>query len=144
MMNATPELFPQENITPEEWAWVQDLIQEVQREEKRESFVKSLFEWDLAVRQFRKVEMRRIILASPTENDILHHALCLHALLAIGNALLLEGRKFSDEDLVTFKVSMPQIVAYVAELEQSFREWHHRISEVELSKTRQAIFSVAS
>ena len=140
-MNATPDLFPQENISPEEWAWVRDLIHEVQQEEKRDSFVKSLFEWDLAVRQFRKVELKRIILASPTENDILHHALCLHALLAIGNALLLEGKKFSDEQLAIFKVSMSQMAAYVAELEQSFREWHNGISEVELTKARQVIFS---
>jgi len=144
LMSATPELFPQENITPEEWAWVRDLIQEVQQEEQRDSFVKCLFEWDLAVRQFRKVEMRRIILASPTENDILHHALCLHALLAIGNALLLEGKKFSDEQLAIFKVSFNQITAYVAELEQSFREWHHGISETELAKSRQAIFGATA
>lgn len=140
----TPELFPQENITPEEWAWVRDLIQEVQQEEQRDSFVKSLFEWDLAVRQFRKVEMRRIILAPPTENDILYHGLCLHALLAIGNALLLEGRKFSGEQLAVFEVSMSQISAYVAELEQSYREWHHGIPEAELVKTRQVIFSATA
>lgn len=143
-MNVTPELFPQENITPEEWAWVRDLIQDVQQEEQRDSFVKSLIEWDLAVRQFRKVEMRRIILGSPMESDILHHALCLHALLAIGNALLLEGRKFSDEQLSVFKVSVSQVAAYVAELEQSFREWHHGVSETELAKTRQSIFGAAS
>jgi len=88
--------------------------------------------------------MRRIILASPTENDILHHALCLHALLAIGNALLLEGKKFSDEQLAIFKVSFNQITAYVAELEQSFREWHHGISETELAKSRQAIFGATA
>lgn len=143
-MNATPELFPQENITPEEWAWVRGLIQDVQQEEQRDTFVKGLIEWDLAVRQFRKVELRRIILASPTEDDILQHALCLHALLAIGNALLVGGRKFTESQLAVFKISLNQVAAYVADLEQSFREWHHGISGTELAKTRQAIFGAAS
>ena len=142
MINATPELFPQD-ISPEEWSWVQGLIQDVQRLEQRDTFAKNLFGWDLAVQQFRKVEMKRIILGSPTENDILHHKICLHALLTIGNAIVLDAKRFSDEELAALKVTRQQIAAYVSELEQSYREWHHGISEAELAKVRESIFSAA-
>ncbi len=139
-MNRAPELFPIDSITPLEWAWVQDLIQEVQRQELGDAFARNLGEWDLAVRQFRKVEYRRIILGSPTEDDFLHHAACLHALLALGNILLMETRKFSDSDLTALGIARQTVAAYVAELEQSFREWHHGISETELNAVREKIF----
>lgn len=143
-MNQTPDLFPASSITPQEWAWVQELIQEVQRQELREAFAKGLWEWDLAVRQFRKVEMRRVITGPPTEADLLHHAVCLHALLALGKVLILEARKFSDAELTVFGVAHGHIAAYVAELEQSLREWHHGISEAELNAARLRIFGAAA
>ncbi len=143
-MSKTPDLFPANSITPQEWAWVQELIQEVQRQELREAFAKGLWEWDLAVRQFRKVEMRRMTLNSPAEADLLHHAVCLHALLALGKVLILEARRFSDAELAAFGVSHEHIVAYVADLEHSLREWHHGISEGELNAARQRIFGAAA
>jgi hypothetical protein len=143
-VNKTPDLFPAGSITPQEWDWVQELIQEVQRQELREAFATGVGSWDLAVRQFRRVEMRRIITGTPTEKDRLHHAICLHALLAFGKVLVLEARRFSDADLAGVGIAQDQIAAYVAELEQSLREWHHGISEAELNAARQRIFGAAA
>lgn len=140
----TPDPFPADSITPQEWAWVQDLIQEVQREARCEVFGKRLWEWDLAVRLFRKVEYRRIILGNPTENDWLHHAACLHALLAQGHVLRLESQELSDADLNALGRTREQIAAGVAELEQSLREWRHGFSERELAEARRKLFGVAA
>ena len=142
--NSSPELFSNEDITPQEWAWVQDLIQDVQRQELCETFAKSLFEWDLVVRQFRKVEYKRIVIGSPTENDWLCHSVCLYALLAFGKLILLQSRKISDAELKALGVTRDEIVAYVEELEQSSRERHHGITEAELSTVREAIFGGAT
>jgi hypothetical protein len=108
------------------------------------AFATGVGSWDLAVRQFRRVEMRRIITGSPTETDRLHHAICLHALLAFGKILILEARRFPDADLAAVGIAHDQIAAYVTELEQSLREWHHGISEAELNDARQRIFGAAA
>ena len=120
------------------------MIGDVQRDTKREAFVKRLFQWDLAIRQFRKVEMRRVILQPPAEPDLRYHALCLHALLAIGHALSIQARQFKPEELDLFGVKHDEINAYVSELEQSFREWHHGFAEAEIEEARRGIFVAAA
>jgi hypothetical protein len=133
------QTFADAGITREEWAWVQDLIGDVQRDGKREAFAKSLFQWDLAVQQFRKIELRRIILQPPSEADLRYHAWCLHALLAIGHALVIQARGFKPEDLDRFSVKHEEIEAYVTELEQSFREWHHGFTPGEVGHATREI-----
>ena len=118
---------------------MEDLIRDVAREERTDVFAKKLFQWDLAVRQFRKIEQRTFILAEPTPTDLEFHALCLHGLLMIGRSLVLESRQFEPEDLARFQVKDDEIEAYVEDLEQSFREWHHGFSKEELEKTRRLL-----
>lgn len=143
-MNSTPEVLAAERVTLEEWTWVQDLIQEVQCQELAGAFAKKFWEWDLAVRQFRKVEYRRMIMSSPTENDLLQHAICLHSLLAIGKTLLVSVQNFSDEELAFFGIEHAHLTAYVAELEQSFQEWHHGFSEEDLNRAQERIFGATT
>lgn len=130
----------EDNITREEWAWVEDLIKDVAQEEESDVFVQKLFQWDLAVKQFRKIENKRMILGSPRPIDLQFHALCLHGLLTIGRALLIEAKRFNADDLVKFQVKHEDIEAYVEELEQSLREWHHGFTEKELTRVREAVF----
>src|SRR5438132_7615831 len=128
-----------DEITPQEWEWVHEMIGEIERQEKREDFARWLFQWDFAVKGFRKVAQRRIILGRPTDADWRFHAICLHDLLATGHALILRSRDFDAAELKQFNVSHEDIEAYVAELEQSFREWHHGFTETEVSNAQQAI-----
>lgn len=116
------------------------LIREVSREEQGELLAKRLFQWDLAVRQFRKTETKRITLGNPTAADLESHALCLHGLLAIGHALVLRSKEVSPDELARFGIRPEEIETYVEELEQSFREWHHHFSEEDLQKVRRGIF----
>ena len=139
-----PSAAPHEEITQQEWEWVHEMIGEVERQGRREDFARWLFQWNFAVREFRKVEQRRIVLGSPNEFDMRFHALCLHSLLVTGHALILQSHDFNAEELKQFGVAHDQIEACVAELEQSFREWHHGFTEAELTEARTAIFGAAS
>ena len=136
--------FGELSISREEWSWVEDLINEVNREVqqqfRRATFPRNLFQWDLAARQFRKIEQRRLLLQKPTELDLQRHAVCLHALLAIGHALVLASRGFQVEELDQLGVRREEIEAYVAELEESLREWHHGFSEEEINQAREKLF----
>ena len=131
----------EEVITREEWAWVEGLIHDVAREEKGDLLARRFFEWDLAVRQFRKMEQKRMIPGGPTPIDLEFHALCLHGLLTVGHGLHLDAKRSSPEELARFEIKPEEIAAYVEDLEQSFREWHHGFSEQDLDKVRQAVFS---
>lgn len=139
-MNPAQATFDEQSITREEWSWVEALIRDVKREEDGAEFCQTLFQWDLAVRQFRRTEQKRLVLASPTPTDLEFHATCLHALLAVGHALMIHSRDFKPEDLAAFKIKHEEVEAYVQDLEQSYREWHHGFSNSELEKARQSIF----
>jgi len=69
-----------------------------------------------------------------------YHAICLHALLAIGHALVLASKGFQAEELDELGVQREEIATYVAELEQSLREWHHGFSEAEINQAREKLF----
>jgi hypothetical protein len=131
--------FDDNSITREEWSWVEDLIRDVAREEKSDVFAQRLFQWDLAVRQFRKIEQKRVVLGSPTEMDLHFHALCLHGLLTIGRALVIGSKDFTADELAKLQVRHDEIAAYVEELEQSLREWHHGFTDGELKRVREAV-----
>lgn len=133
-----------EHISQEEWQWVHDMIRDIEREEQRDQYLSSLFQWGLAVRQFRKVEIKRMILGNPDEADFDYHAMCLHALLAIGTALKMNVGQFEREDLIKFHVEPEHILCYVQELEQSFREWHHGFTPQELGAAKAKIFGATA
>ena len=141
-MTSSAELA--DEISPQEWEWVHEMIGEIERQEKREDFARWFFHWDFAVREFRKVEQRRITLGQPTDADWRFHAICLHDLLATGHALVLHAADFSAVELRQFGVAQEDIEAYVAELEHTFRESHHGFTGAELSSAQQAIFGAAS
>ncbi len=132
--------FDEDGITREEWAWVKDLIKDVAREEESDLFAQKLFQWDLAVKQFRKIENKRIILGIPKPIDLQFHALCLHGLLTFGRVLIIDSKRFKPDDLVKFQIKHEEIEAYVEELEQSLREWHHGFTDGELTKVQEAVF----
>ena len=127
-------------ISPAEWAWVQDLIQDVRHEERREEFARELFQWELALRKFRQVEERLLLHAEPSAQDLHRHASCLHGLLAIGHRLLTAAPGFTAEELARIGATHDSITATVEDLRISLREWHHGISPDELMTAREAIF----
>lgn len=143
-MNATQSSFADPEISREVWAWVRELIRDVEQDAEREAFLKKLFQWDLAVRQFRKLETARLLLQPPSPVDLENHAICLHALLAVGGMLRQEARKFKPEELERFQVREEDIEAYIEDLKQSLAEWHHRFSNAELQAAQARIFGGAT
>jgi hypothetical protein len=131
-------------ISREHWAWVRGLIRDIEREEQRDEFLKQLFQWDLAVREFRKVEMSLMIMGQPDENDFHCHAICLHSLLALGHSLAMLSAEFNPAELAHCRVEHPDIDAYVEELEQSYREWHNGFSVEEIKAAEVKIFGGAA
>ena len=135
------QIIDEPGVVLDQWIWLQELIDDVVRENKRDAFARSFFEWHLAVRQFRKVEEKRILSGAPTDLDLEHHARCLDGLLGIGRSLALQSKSFGDRTPVHLQIDRAQLDAYVEELELSLREWHHDFAESELEKVRKALFS---
>jgi hypothetical protein len=134
----------QDDITSQQWEWVRGMIAEIEQDERRENFARTFFQWDFAVREFRKVELRRIISAQPTDADRRSQAICLHHLLTAGHALVLWADSFTPDELKQFGISRSNVVAYVEELEASFREWHHGFTEAEIAAAQKSIFGGAA
>src|SRR5262249_47706167 len=124
------------HLSPDLWDWVRDLIREVEREERCDDFLRQLFQWDLAVKEFRKAEQAKMNLGSPNERDLHCHATCLHALLAIGHSLILQSEQFKPEEFTQCNVKHGQIESYVEDLEQSLREWHHGFTAHEVKSAQ--------
>ena len=120
------------------------MIRDLVREESRAEFLRNLFQWDMAIRQFWKVELKRIILGTPTKNDLDFHAMCLHTLLAIGRSLMLGSKDFEPAELARNHVAHDHIESYVEDLEQSFREWHHGLTLEEVGAAERKIFGAAA
>ena len=143
-MTATQTRFGERESAQETWQWMREMIEDVSSDQERDEFVRGLFQWSFAVAQFRKVEQKRLLLQEPTELDLRFHAMCLNALLARGHALVLASRLFTDEQLAAFNIQMSDITAYVEELEQSLREWHHGFSRAEVEKASETIFGATA
>jgi hypothetical protein len=137
-------LFAMEAVEPQisfdQWDWIRGLIRDVERDESREEFPKRLFQWDLAVKQFRKAEQAKMVLSSPSERDIRCHSICTCTLIAIGQSLVLQAEQAPADELQSCKMNHEQLAAYVEDLEQSFREWHHGFTPEEVKATQEAIF----
>ncbi len=69
---------------------------------------------------------------------------CLHGLLALGHSLVLQAERFSEQELTALNVRYDQLVAYVEELDQSLREWHHGLSVEEIKAAQTRIFGGAA
>jgi hypothetical protein len=143
-MTATQTRFGERESTQETWQWMREMIEDVESDQERDAFVRSLFQWDFAVAQFRKVEQKKVILQEPTELDLRFHAMCLNALIARGHALVLASRAFTEDQLAAFKIHREDITSYVEELERSFREWHHGFADAEIRKASESIFGAAA
>jgi len=133
-----------ENISPEYWNWVRNLIRDIELQEQCDAFLARFGQWDVGVREFRKIELVRMIRGEPTDVDFRFHAICLHMLLAIGHSLILQSEKFEKGDFAHSNFEHEHIQAYVQELEQSYREWHHGFTDAEIMAAQAKIFGATA
>src|SRR4051812_19689326 len=104
-MATIQQISETEAITIAEWGWVEGLIREVSREGESTAFARKVFQLDLAMRQFRKIEHKRIVIGSPTAAHLDLHARCLEGLLTIGRALVLGSGQFQPDELARFGIN---------------------------------------
>lgn len=127
-------------ITAHEWAWVRALIQDVMREREREDFVTAYAEWNLAIRQFRKIEDERIIFSEPTPEDWQEYDACLDGLLQQGRKLVAQSRSLSDQELTAVNVRRENVEAGLWMIEREWRIRHEPVPEAELAEARRRVF----
>src|SRR5260221_6792226 len=108
------------NYNPEspDWVAVKILIDEVDQEitARRSHLLYRVTAWLLAIRIFKRVEERKIVLAEPAPRDIEYHRAFTSLLLGHGDFLLLELRKHEEIDPENIGVRFEDVAAHVEEL----------------------------
>jgi hypothetical protein len=127
-----------------DWDAVREFIEEVDGDQNQDQFKRSLVEWQLAVRQFRKVELQQMVLREPDETDLRSHAICLHSLLAMGEALASWSRSLDAEALADVQIGHDDLQASVEDLKLGLREWHHSSPPEELKRLQNIVFGGAA
>jgi hypothetical protein len=127
--------------TDDDWKLVEQLILDLEGEEKPESLLQTLFCWRAAMRAFRKVEFRRMRFADATQQDLRWHSLILSRLIAMGEAILIDlDHSNYTKALETCGVNTADVEAAVAMLKHNWEEWHAHVSQTEAESLKQKIF----
>jgi hypothetical protein len=126
-----------------EWAFVQELLHDLQAEEDREQLAYLYGQWRLSMRAFRRVESRRMSAMEPTETDLLFHKACVTDLMSFGTLLQIAARQHPAEELAASGISLEVIEALLQDLHNSFDEWHAQIPAARVDALTAAIFDVA-
>jgi hypothetical protein len=108
------------NYNPEmpDWAAVKILIEEVEEEiaTRRSHLLFRVNAWLLALRIFRRIEEKKLILSDPVPRDQEYHKAFTAMLLGQGELLLLELKRHQEIDSVNIGVPFEDIAAQVEEL----------------------------
>jgi len=108
------------NYNPEmpDWAAVKILIEEVEEEiaARRSHLLFRVNAWLLALRIFRRIEEKKLILSDPVPRDQEYHKAFTAMLLGQGELLLLELRRHQEIDSINIGVPFEDIAAQVEEL----------------------------
>ena len=101
-----------------DWVAVKILIDEVDEEitARRSYLLYRVTAWMLAVRIFRRVEERKLVLAEPAPGDIEYHRAFTSLLLGHGDFLLMELRRHEEIDTVHIGVRFEDVAAHVEDL----------------------------
>ncbi len=116
--------LPHLEITAQEWQWAENLIRDVEEEERKGVFAAVFFSWKLVLRQFRKLENKTFTQREPAEIEMTHHCACVTALISIGHFLKLEASKYPEEKAKSLGISVGEIDAHLFELKTAYEEWH--------------------
>src|SRR4030095_2318992 len=97
---------PAARVNPEAaWAWVQALIADIAPERSPENIARRFYEWDFAVRQFRRIEFNTFLDGRPSVNVLQQHERSLHQLIAGGKEIHADYLKFGSADLQILQIT---------------------------------------
>jgi hypothetical protein len=126
-----------------QWEFVQQLLRDLQNEEEQEEIARAFGGWSLALKSFRRAETRRMVLQEPTEVDRLFHRACVTNLISFGSMLDLVASQQDQSALAERGVRLSEIKALVADLRNSYDEWHGQVPDSRIAALNERIFNAA-
>jgi len=132
-----------ESASPEQWQFVKELLHDLEAEENSEALGSHFGQWRLSIKAFRRVEALRMTLMEPTELDLLFHKACVAELISSGSILDIAAREQKNEDLARHGIERRVIKALLADLHNTFDEWHGQVPEPRIQDIQQRIFNAA-
>ncbi len=132
------------NYNPEcpDWVAVKILIDEVDEEisARRSHLLFRLNAWLLAIRIFKRIEERKLILCDPAPRDIEYHRAFTSLLLGHGEVLLLELKRHQEIDPENIGVRFEDISAYVDDLRYDQRSRYGDMTEARRDDILREVF----
>lgn len=136
-----PFLALNPEISDQEWQFVDELIQDLENEERQEKLLSAFFFWKNVIRAFRRVEIRRMRRTEPTAKDLRYHSLCLSALITIGEALAMDIGEMKDREVLEKEgVTRENVDATLETLKANWAEWHSEVLPERIETLRARIF----
>jgi hypothetical protein len=132
-----------EPISSGQWEFVKGLLHDLEAEEIREALGIHFGQWRLSIKAFRRVEALRMTLAEPTELDLAFHKACVTDLISFGTLLEIAARDHQDEDLAKHGIERRVIKAILADLQNTFDEWHGQVPDSRVRDLQEKIFDAA-
>src|SRR5438128_901789 len=126
-----------------EWAFVQDVLHDLNATEDREQLTLLYGQWRLAIKAFRRVEARRMTMTEPTGVDLLWHKALVTGLISFGTRLQIAARSRSAEELSQRGFPGDILQAILSDLQNTHDEWHAQIPEARIGSLTTVIFDVA-
>ena len=133
-------IAPETEPSAPEWAFVQELLHDLQAEEDREQLAYLYGQWRLSIRAFRRVEARRMTAMDPTETDLLFHKACVTDLMSFGTLLQIAAQDHSVAELASCGIRIDVIEAILRDLHNTFDEWHAQIPAARVDSLAATIF----
>jgi hypothetical protein len=127
-----------------DWEFVSSLLQDVQAESAREELASLFGQWKLSIRQFRKIEERRMVRATPDEIDLKFHKMLITDLMSFGTALQIEVAQHESQDLAKHGFNKDLLDALLKDLHNSFDEWHGQVSAERVTSLSEEILNASS
>lgn len=135
-----------EEIAPHHWRWVEGLIADIEADNAAQCFHAALaaVRWHVAIQEFNKLEVERMALAEPTLNDLRGHKYCLDKLIAAGEIIANAIEEAGDAGLQGYNMTLADFTAYIDDLRQRHREWHHEFTGAEVLAAQTKIFGATA
>jgi hypothetical protein len=107
-----------------DWEFVDQLLDDVKREEQKSDFIAAFYAWFNAIKIFRYAERKLLDERDPNPADLRIHASMLHLLIAVGINLEERFQDLEPEIRKVLKFSAADITAIVYDLQISLDERH--------------------
>jgi hypothetical protein len=132
-----------EPASSQHWEFVKGLLHDLEAEEICEALGSHFGQWRLSIKAFRRVEALRMTLMDPTALDLSFHKACVAELISFGTLLDIAASGQADPDLARQGFERNALKATLADLQNTFDEWHGQVPESRIEELQGRIFNAA-